>query len=290
MSEPQVDLSYQAKIGEDFTLPQMGGGTGRTDGGAQFVVVPVQNESGGSLAIGTVVRRDNVYPTGPALLVTPVTAATQIPVGVVVGAAIADGSPGYIAVHGSPALVLTEGTVSDGDVLVASATSGRAKTAAANALSEIGFAIALNDASGTSQVWATLVGPFTTGLSYSIFPGEVSLLVGNGTDVITTGIKADLRWPFSGTLTRWTLLADIAGAIVFDIWKDTFANFPPTVADTITASAKPTLTASDDEAESTTLTGWTTAFNEGDIFRFNVDSVTTIRRVTLGLKYLRTGT
>ena len=46
---------------------------------------------------------------------------------------------------------------------------------------------------------------------------------------------------------------------------------PPTVADTITASAKPTLSSAT-KSEDTTLTGWTTAVTAGDVFGFMVDS------------------
>ena len=65
-----------------------------------------------------------------------------------------------------------------------------------------------------------------------------------------------------------------------DIWKDTYAAFPPTVGDSITAAAKPTITA-DDQSVDTTLTGWTTAITANDCLRFNVDSCATITRCTL---------
>jgi hypothetical protein len=74
---------------------------------------------------------------------------------------------------------------------------------------------------------------------------------------------------------------------VVDIWKDTYTNYPPTVADTITASAKPTL-ASATKSQDTTLTGWTTTFAAGDTLRFIVDSATTVTRVTLALRVRRT--
>jgi hypothetical protein len=112
---------------------------------------------------------------------------------------------------------------------------------------------------------------------------SITFVIDGGGATITTGIKGDLRIPFSCTITGVTLLADQAGAIVIDIWKDTFANFPPTDADSITASAPPTLSNPDEESEDTTLTGWTTSISAGDILRFNVDSVTSIQRVTLAL-------
>jgi hypothetical protein len=92
--------------------------------------------------------------------------------------------------------------------------------------------------------------------------------------------------PFACTITGVTLLstdaAATAGSIVVDIWKDSFANYPPTVADTITASAKPTLSSAN-KSENTTLTGWTTAIAAGDVLGFSVDSVATVTRCALTL-------
>jgi hypothetical protein len=104
--------------------------------------------------------------------------------------------------------------------------------------------------------------------------------------VITTGVKGFLEVPFAGTITAATLLSTDAavtnGSIVIDIWKDTYANYPPTVADTITASAKPTLSSAT-KARDTTLTGWTTVINAGDILAFKVDSVSTVTKVLISL-------
>lgn len=111
---------------------------------------------------------------------------------------------------------------------------------------------------------------------------QIGLVVDGGGSVLTTGLKGFKSFPVAGTITRARLLADQSGSIVIDIWKDTYANFPPTVADTITASAKPTLSTAQ-KSEDTTLTGWTTAVSAGDVFGFNVDSVTTITRILLEL-------
>ncbi|KKN01403.1 hypothetical protein LCGC14_1128170, partial [marine sediment metagenome] len=72
-----------------------------------------------------------------------------------------------------------------------------------------------------------------------------------------------------------------------DIWKDMTVNFPPLVGDTITASAKPTLSSGQSSLDAT-LTGWTTTFAAGDYLAFNVDSITTVERVTLTLLVRRT--
>lgn len=112
-------------------------------------------------------------------------------------------------------------------------------------------------------------------------------VIDGGGAVITTGVKGDLMCPFGCTITAATLLADQSGSIVVDVWKDTYANAPPTVADTITAAAKPTLSAAA-KSQDSTLTGWTTSISSGDVLRFNVDSVTTCTRVTLILSVTRT--
>jgi hypothetical protein len=108
---------------------------------------------------------------------------------------------------------------------------------------------------------------------------------------ISTGVKGYVRVPFAGTITKWTLLStdDIGspvpqtGSIEIDVWKTTFASYPPTDSDSITASAPPTLTSAQAD-EDETLTGWDLDVDEGDVFGFNVVSVTDLIRVTLILE------
>ena len=116
---------------------------------------------------------------------------------------------------------------------------------------------------------------------------SITFIIDGGGEAITTGEKGHLEIPFACTVERATLLADQSGSIVVDIWKDTYINFPPTVADTITASAKPTISAAQ-KSQDSTLTGWTKSIADGDILAFNVDSCTTIQRVTLSLKVTKT--
>ncbi len=114
----------------------------------------------------------------------------------------------------------------------------------------------------------------------------IPFIIDGGGAAITTGVKGDLVVDFDGTIESWTLLGDTSGSIVVDIWMDTYANYPPTVADTITASAKPTISSAT-KGQSSTLTGWTTAIAAGKTLRFNVDSCTTITRCTIALKVRR---
>ena len=113
--------------------------------------------------------------------------------------------------------------------------------------------------------------------------GSIGMLIDGAGAVITTGVKGYLEVPFGCTIQAVTLLADVSGSIVIDIWKDTYANYQPVVGDSITAAAKPTISAAL-KSQDTTLTGWTTTITAGDILAFNVDSASTVTRVTLVLK------
>jgi hypothetical protein len=104
--------------------------------------------------------------------------------------------------------------------------------------------------------------------------------------VITTGIKGDFEFPFAATINSWTLVADQTGSIVIDVWKDTYTNFPPLVGDSIAGTEKPTLS-SVNKNQDLSLTTWTTSITSGDIIRLNVDSATTVTRVTLSIKYTK---
>jgi len=112
------------------------------------------------------------------------------------------------------------------------------------------------------------------------------VLFDGGGSAITTGVKSFIQMPFACTITKAVLLADQSGSIVIDIWNDTYANHPPTDADSITASAPPTLSTAVKSSDST-LTGWTTAIAVDDILAFNVDSATTVTLVTLILSLER---
>lgn len=115
----------------------------------------------------------------------------------------------------------------------------------------------------------------------------IPFVIDGAGSAITTGEKGHLEITFACTIVQVTLMADQPGSIVIDIWKDTYANFPPTDADSITASAPPTISSAQ-KSQDSTLTGWTTAIAAGDILAYNVDSCTTITRVTLSLKVTKT--
>lgn len=118
-------------------------------------------------------------------------------------------------------------------------------------------------------------------------PGGFGITIDGGGSAITTGVKGYVRVPYAMTITEWELVADQSGSIVIDVWKDTYANYPPTVADTIAGTEKPTLSSAT-KNQDTSLSSWTTSVAAGDYIGFNVDSATTVTRVHLAIKGTRT--
>lgn len=110
---------------------------------------------------------------------------------------------------------------------------------------------------------------------------------GNSNVALPSGVLGEIQVDFSCTITGVTLLADKSGDAVVDIWKDVYANYPPTVADSICgAASKPTLNNAN-KYNDTNLTNWTKTINAGDILRFNLESVDQISRLTIKLRVQR---
>ena len=105
--------------------------------------------------------------------------------------------------------------------------------------------------------------------------------------VLTVGEKFYLPVSFACTINSVTVAGAPSGSIVFDIWKA--AGAIPTVANTITAAAKPTLSSAQYSVDST-LTGWGTGktISAGDVLVFNIDSCSTITKASIVLKVTQT--
>lgn len=110
------------------------------------------------------------------------------------------------------------------------------------------------------------------------------ITIDGGGVAITTGVKGYVEIPYDCVITGWTVIGDVSGAIVIDVWKDTYANALPTVADTIAGTEKPTITASGIKGQDLALSSWTTTITAGDIIGFNVDSCTAITRAMLVIR------
>jgi hypothetical protein len=115
---------------------------------------------------------------------------------------------------------------------------------------------------------------------------SVAVVFGDGTNVIAINDKRFFSIPVAHTLIRWRILSSVSGTIEFDIWRDTFANYPHTVTESV-ATSHPLLSGAF-MAEDSTITDWTEAGNAGDVYVVNVHAApTSCVSVTLELFYTR---
>lgn len=100
--------------------------------------------------------------------------------------------------------------------------------------------------------------------------------------VISTGGKSQtfISLPYAGTIVGWYLDSVEAATVTVDIWANNSAY--PTNADSICASAKPSLTSAR-SASSTTLTGWTTASAAGKKYMIEIESNDLSKNIKLTL-------
>ena len=112
--------------------------------------------------------------------------------------------------------------------------------------------------------------------------------IGNGSSaIVASAVPARfISMPVALTIGKWRIISqdNIAGSISIDVWKDTYANYPPTAADKISASA-PISLSSAAKNEDSTLTGWTKTIAAGDVLGFYVSSASTVKRVEITIEW-----
>jgi len=164
-----------------------------------------------------------------------------------------------------------------GDDLTSPSHSGQ-HTDANNAIEAIQAELGLDPAGAQATVKARLD---------TMAVSSIGAILDGAGAAIADGTKVYVRVPFACTINEFTLLADQSGSITVEVWKDTYANYPPLTADDISNNGLAISAA--DKATDTTLTSWTTAIAAGDVLAFVVvGAATSITRVTAQLKVTRT--
>jgi len=152
-------------------------------------------------------------------------------------------------------------------------------TGGGNSIGELTSDVTAGPASSPSQSVAAT-------LKANLKIGSFGVTVDGVTAVLQVGQTGFVVMPYAGTITGWSITTNALGSIQFGVWKA--AGAIPTVANSIVASAPPTLTSAQ-FVTSTTLTGWTTTFAAGDVFGFYVNSVSsTVKNATLTIRCTKT--
>ena len=297
-----LDLNSLTSINKVFTFPNKSGTFALTSDLTSYTVLDSTTPAdvGSSAAVGTsgsAAHGDHIH-RGLHAIYTPgssfafgdiaLVAGSNITVtqssgsftitGTGGGGGVALGSASPVDV-GSSAVVGTSGSASHEDHIhrgVHSVSTPGGSFAYGDTVLVAGANISITQSSGSFTI-ANSGGGGSTG-------GSIEIVISGLGSTISTGIVVDFVVPKAVTITSWTLLADQTGSIVVDLWKGAYSSFPPTVSNSVTGSALPTLTSAAKNTSST-LTGWTTAWSTDDIVRVNVNSATSVTRVTLRLAY-----
>jgi hypothetical protein len=139
---------------------------------------------------------------------------------------------------------------------------------------------------GFNAVWYPDTGEsaYTTfrGISSNLILGQLGITIDGAGSFITTGIKQYLRVPYNCNITSAEIVADAVGSIDIDIYKSSYANFPPTVSIITGSGNRPALNGAR-TYRNTTLTGWVTALSAGEYLGFDVISRDAVKKVSLTL-------
>jgi len=134
---------------------------------------------------------------------------------------------------------------------------------------------AIGNANEILQYSASGVGAFVSNTR------TLNFVIDGGGSAITTGVKGHIVLDGDYTVTGWTVIADQSGSIVVDVNRATYTNFPTTAS--IAGTELPTLSSAQ-KAEDLTLSSWTTTLSARDVLEFEVDSASTVERVTVALR------
>jgi hypothetical protein len=105
---------------------------------------------------------------------------------------------------------------------------------------------------------------------------------GGGAALTTSNVEY-FTVPFTCTISAWSATVD-TGTITWDVWKiATGGSAVPTVANSIVASAPPTIP-SGTKADSTEVSMWTKAVSANDTFGFKISAVASATRASLVLR------
>lgn len=100
---------------------------------------------------------------------------------------------------------------------------------------------------------------------------------------VTLANDVSILVPSSATINRCTILTKGGtGSCEIDIWKAPIGSYPPTVANSICPANHPIITAGIDHDDST-LTGFNTSVNAGDVLTFHLVATSTFTQITITL-------
>ncbi len=136
-------------------------------------------------------------------------------------------------------------------------------------------------ASGTGSVAATLAASYKAGSAGVIFDGAGG--------VITSGTTGYAQVLYNGTITSWTIAANVSGSCAVTVFKDTYANFPPLITSDNVFTVQPALAAQQKNQNlAPVFVGSQATVAAGDWIGFTITGITTLAWVNLTIAITKT--
>jgi len=118
-------------------------------------------------------------------------------------------------------------------------------------------------------------------------PSGLEYTISNLGSVLITGVQPYLTVPYASTITGASMVCAPGGSsVTVDIWRCSYAQFDsgsthPVSADSICGGNPLVIT--NDAKTTSTLSGWNTSLNAGDVLAFNISSVSSATQATITL-------
>lgn len=124
---------------------------------------------------------------------------------------------------------------------------------------------------------------FGTWTGNTLIPGAIGVTSDGAGSTLSSGVKGYVTMPYAGYITGFSITAEGSSpSCTFDVWRTNGVTTLPTVSSTIMGT-KPSL-GSGNSVRSTAVSTWSTNFVAGDVFGFNLDSLTNATRITFILE------
>ena len=142
----------------------------------------------------------------------------------------------------------------------------------------------------TGNKWVALSGDATidvTGaitLASNLKTGSCGVTFDGQGGTISNGKTAYVQVPYAGTITGWTLVANVAGNCTVTVFKNTYINYPPTSPANNIFGTQPALLG----VNKLNATGLSVAVTAGDYIGFTISGVLTVSWVNLTLTINKT--
>lgn len=148
---------------------------------------------------------------------------------------------------------------------------------------EISAASIIYDTSGNSNQWNNAYSTVqTNSAAWGAGGGGGETAIGITIDgagyAITTGDKGSITIPYNATLNNVTMIADVSGVCIVDIFKSNFSTYP--TSSSICSTSLPTISGAIKSVDAS-LAGWDTNIQSGDILDFQVLSASNITKLNL---------